>query len=175
MIVHVEQAVSPAEVATRLFAALRQRDLDLIRTLDHPDVVRDFIAIAEFRGVDACQNFFTELLGAFPDFDIEVEHLANDGDHVVAQWRAAGTFAGTPFQGVHATGRPVRLRGCDVMHFDQGRLKKTTVYYDGLGFARQIGLLPKEGSAGDKALTTAFNAGTDLRTRVRSRASSTVH
>jgi steroid delta-isomerase-like uncharacterized protein len=169
----MQAALSPPEVATRLFAALRERDLGLIRTLDHPDVVRDFVAIAEFRGVDACQEFYREMLGAFPDFDIEVGRIISDGDDVVAQWLATGTFSGTPFQGVHATGRRVELRGCEVMHFDQGRLAKSTVYYDGLGFARQIGLLPAEGSAGDKALTATFNAGTDLRARLRTRARST--
>lgn len=171
----MEPSASSVEVATRLFAALRDRNLDLIRSLDHPDVVRDFVAVAEFRGVDACQEFFTELLAAFPDFDIQVANMIADGDHVVSEWRATGTFTGTPFRGVHATGRPVELRGCDVMHFDQGKLKRNTVYYDGLGFARQIGLLPKEGSAGDKGLTAAFNVSIDLRTRIRSRATSSAH
>lgn len=163
---------SPVDVATRLFAALRQQDLDLIRTLDHPDVVRDFVAIGEFRGVDASQAFFTELFAAFPDFDIEVVHITGDADHAVVQWQATGTFTGSPFQAVHATGRPIQLRGCDVMRFDEGKLKHNTVYYDGLGFARQIGLLPREGSAADKAMTVAFNSSTDLRRRIRSRAKS---
>ena len=92
----MEAELSPHEVASRLFAALRERDLGLIRTLDHPDVVRDFVAIAEFRGVDACQEFYTEMLAAFPDFDIEVERIVRDGDDVVAQWLATGTFSGRP-------------------------------------------------------------------------------
>lgn len=168
----MEPTASPTQVATRIAAALRERNLDLIRDLDHPDVVRDFVAIRVFRGVDACQDFFAELLAAFPDFDIAIMHLIADGDQVVMQWLATGTFAGSPFQGIHATGRHVELRGCDVMRFDQGRLRHNTVYYDGLDFARQIGLLPREGSAQDKALTAAFNASTDVRTRIRSRAKS---
>jgi steroid delta-isomerase-like uncharacterized protein len=171
----MEPTASPAEVAPKLIAALRERNLDLIRTLDHPDVVRDFVAIKEFRGADACQAFFQELLAAFPDFDIQITHLFGDDDRAVAQWLATGTFMGGPFRGVHATGRYVELRGCDVMHFEQGKLRHNTVYYDGLDFARQIGLLPKEGSTQDKALTAAFNASTDLRTRIRSRAKSSAH
>lgn len=162
-----EPASSPVEVATRIFAALRERDLDLIQTLDHADVVDDFVAIGEFRGIDAVRGFFTDLFAAFPDFDIEPVHMVGDAEHAVVQWHATGTFTGAPFQGVHATGRRVELRGCDVMRFEEGKLKHNTIYYDGLGFARQIGLLPREGSAADKAMTAAFNAGTEVWSRIR--------
>ena len=96
--------------------------------------------------------------------------MVGDDTRAVVQWRAHGTFTGAAFQGIHATGRSVELRGCDVMTFDEGRLRRNTIYYDGLTFARQIGMLPREGSPGDKAITAAFNAGTDVRARLRQRA-----
>ena len=165
----MEPTPSPLEAATRIFAALRERDLTIIETAEHPDVVDDFVAIGEFRGADAVRGFFAELLTAFPDFDLEVVHMVGDAEHAVVEWHATGTFTGSPFQGVHATGRRVGLRGCDVMRFEEGRLKHNTIYYDGLGFARQIGLLPKAGSGADKAMTAAFNAGTDVRAQIRQR------
>jgi hypothetical protein len=55
------------------------------------------------------------------------------------------------------------------MRIEDGRLRSNTIYYDGLGFARQIGMLPREGSPGDKAMTVAFNAGTDVRARLHRR------
>jgi ketosteroid isomerase-like protein len=171
----MEPSTSPVETATRAMAALSEGNLELLRTLDHPEVVRDFVAIGEFRGVDACQAFFAELLAAFPDLDITVLHTVGDIDQAVVQWRVTGTFTGRPFQGVRATGSPVELRGCDVIRTEAGRLRHVTVYYDGLAFARQIGLLPKEGSAADKAMTAAFNARTDVRDRIRSRARSRAH
>ena len=54
-----------------------------------------------------------------------------------------------------------------MLKFEDGLLKENTIYYDGLGFARQIGMLPREGSSADKAMTAAFNAGTDVRARLR--------
>lgn len=166
----MEPSPSPVETATRLYAALSAGNLELIRTLDHPDVVRDFVPIGEFRGVDASQDFYAELLAAFPDFDITVLHTIGAVDQAVVEWKATGTFSGRPFQRVRATGSPVELRGCDVLRFEAGKLRHATTYYDGLAFARQIGLLPKEGSAADKAMTAAFNARTDVRDRIRSRA-----
>lgn len=160
---------SPAEVATAIFEALGRRELDAMAELDHPDVVDDFVAIGEFRGIPAVRAFFDELFAAFPDFVIEVVQLTADAERAVVQWRATGTFTGAPFQGIHATGRAVELRGCDVMRIEDGRLRSNTIYYDGLGFARQIGMLPREGSPGDKAMTVAFNAGTDVRARLHRR------
>jgi hypothetical protein len=61
------------------------------------------------------------------------------------------------------------------MRFEEGRLKHNTIYYDGLGFARQIGLLPKAGSGADKAMTAAFNAGTEVRAQIRQRVKPAAH
>lgn len=165
----MEQAASlPARVAAEMLEALKRHDLEAMRALQHPDIVDDFVAVGQFRGRDMVRGFFTELLGAFPDFDVDVLDIVADDRRAVVQWHASGTFTGSPFQGVHATGRPVDLRGCDVMlKFEDGLLKENTIYYDGLGFARQIGMLPREGSSADKAMTAAFNAGTDVRARLR--------
>lgn len=55
------------------------------------------------------------------------------------------------------------------MTIEAGRLRRNTIYYDGLTFARQIGMLPREGSSADKAITAAFNAATDVRSRLLQR------
>ena len=172
----VEQAaLAPSGVATRIFQALNGHDLDAAMHHVHSDAVDDFVVLRRFEGREAVRGFFSELFGAFPDFQIEALNVVGDDLHAVVQWHAHGTFTGTPFQGVHATGRSVDLRGCDVMKFDDGKLTSNTIYYDGLTFARQIGMLPREGSSADKAITAAFNAGTDVKARLleRRRASHT--
>lgn len=159
----------PSSVATRIFEALNNHDLDAAMALEHPDVVDDFVVLGRFEGREAVRDFFSELFGAFPDFQIEVLNVVGDDTHAVVQWRAHGTFEGTPFQGIHATGRSVDVRGCDVMKFEDDTMKINTIYYDGLTFARQIGMLPREGSSPDKAITAAFNAGTDVKARLSRR------
>jgi steroid delta-isomerase-like uncharacterized protein len=166
----IEQVPSaPSIVATQIFDALKGHDLDAVMALEHPDVVDDFVVLGRFEGRQAVRDFFSELFGAFPDFQIEMLNVVGDDTHAVVQWHAHGTFTGAPFQGIHATGRSVELRGCDVMKFDDGKLRSNTIYYDGLTFARQIGMLPREGSAADKAITAAFNAGTDVKARLSQR------
>ena len=158
---------TPREVAIAIFDALNRHDLDTVMALDHTDVVDDFVAVGVFDGALAVRAFFTEIFAAMPDFALEVLGLVCDDEHAVVQWRATGTFTGTPFRGIHATGRNIELRGVDVMRFEQGKLKHNTIYYDGLAFARHIGMLPREGSLPDKAMTAAFNARTDVIGKLR--------
>ena len=47
-----------------------------------------------------------------------------------------------------------------------GRVVHDTMYYDGVSLARQIGMLPGNGSGADKAMLALFNAATRLRQRV---------
>jgi len=158
---------TPREVATTLFESVNRHDLDSLTALNHADVVADFVAVGVFEGVTAVRGFFTELFAAIPDFALEVLGLVCDDEHAVVQWQATGRFTGSPFQGVHATGRNIELRGVDIMSSEQGKLKHNTIYYDGLAFARQIGMLPREGSRSDKAMTATFNARTDLMGKLR--------
>jgi steroid delta-isomerase-like uncharacterized protein len=164
-----DAAVTPRDVATEIFDALGRHDVDAMLSRVHPDLVDDFVAVGVFRGVAQVRGFFDELLAAVPDFAIEVIGTVSDDERAVVQWRASGTFTGSAFQGIHATGRRVELRGCDIMQFTQGRVKHNTIYYDGLGFARQIGMLPREGSRADKAMAAAFNTRTDVVARLRRR------
>jgi hypothetical protein len=78
-----------------------------------------------------------------------------------------GTFDGGPFQGIEPTGRVIEIRGIDVMEFEDSLLRYNTVYYDGLSFARQVGLLPAAGSRADRGMLAAFNATTKTKARLR--------
>jgi hypothetical protein len=88
---------------------------------------------------------------------------------VTVRWHVTGTFSGKPYIGIQPTGRPVDLRGMDLIQIEDGRVAGNNVYYDQLAFARQIGVLPAEGSVGDRLMTGAFNLVTRGRAKVRAR------
>jgi steroid delta-isomerase-like uncharacterized protein len=154
---------SPAEAARSLFECLARRDLDGVGELQHDDVVDDFVAVGILRGKADVRRFFEELFAAFPDLRLETRRITAAGDVAVVEWETHGTFTGTPFQGVEATGKPVQLRGVDCMRFEDGKLRENVIYYDGAGFARDIGLLPAMGTIAEKGVTAAFNAFTRAR------------
>jgi steroid delta-isomerase-like uncharacterized protein len=155
----------PVDVARAAFEAVSSRDPDGIVEFGAEDYVDDFVAVGQFRGREAIRDFFREVFAAFPDFQMTVDRIVTDDSAAVVQWHLSGTFSGTPFQGVHPTGRRVELRGVDVMEIAGGLIRRNTIYYDGASFARQIGLLPAQGSRADRSLVAAFNAATKLRRR----------
>jgi steroid delta-isomerase-like uncharacterized protein len=157
---------TPAGVARDIFDALGKRNLDAALAHVADDSVDDFVAIGEVRGKAAIRRFFEELLAAFPDFEITVGRIVADHEAAVVQWRARGRFSGGPFQDIQPTGRPVEIRGVDVMEIAGGLVRHNTIYYDGASFARQIGMLPRAHSAADRAMIATFNAVTRVRHRL---------
>jgi steroid delta-isomerase-like uncharacterized protein len=155
---------SAREAALASFEGARNRDLDAIVAPAHPDgYVDDFVAIGEFEGVDAVREFFAELFAAMPDFDLTIERVVADERTAVVKWNARATFTSAPFQGIQPTGRPVELRGVDFFEVEDGMIRRNTVFYDGASFARQIGMLPPQGSLAEQVMRGLFN----LKTRVR--------
>lgn len=148
------------------FADLARRDLSRAAEIWGPDSVDDFVAVGVYRGTEQIKGLFAEIFSAVPDFSIEVDRILVDGDVATVQWNARGTFTGTPFLDVEATGKPIAFRGVDVMEWRDGVIATNTIYYDGAEFARQIGLLPPRDSAADKGMVKAFNGFTRLRAKI---------
>ena len=155
------------EAASTYMAAVTARDPAGMAACWHPDGVEDIIPLGVFRGPEAVRALFTELFGAFPDFEFSVTRITADHECAAVQWRATGTFTGRPFQGIEPTGKRIELRGVDCLEIDEeGKLTRNTAAYDGAAMARGIGLLPAQNSGGEKAMVGAFNAVTKLRKAV---------
>jgi steroid delta-isomerase-like uncharacterized protein len=158
-------------VAREVFHAIfSERDLSDPSRYWTDESVDHFLALGKsVRGKDALAEFFRGLFAAFPDWTLDIEQTVDDGDsRVVVQWTAHGTFNGARWQGIEATGSKVTVRGVDVISIDRdGKVDQNTVYYDGAAFARQIGMLPLEGSTADRAVLAAFNLATKAKERLR--------
>jgi len=151
------------DLARTVIDRVDAHDLEGMETLSHPDLFEDVIAVGPLDGREAVQRFFGETFSAFPDFHIEIDRVIAADATACVQWRLSGTFTGTPFQGIRANGARVELRGVDVMEFEDGLLRRNTVYYDGATFARAVGMLPAQGSLGERAMLGGFNVFTSAR------------
>lgn len=156
-----------AEVARTAFDAVNKHDLDAIIELDSPDVVEDVIAGETLYGKEGVRQYFEELFASLPDVSMTVERVVTDDTTAVVTWRLQGHFTGAAFQGVEATGRTMDVRGVDVMEIKNGHIERNTIYYDGLGVARQMGLLPRKDSSADRTMVSVFNFVTKVRDRLR--------
>lgn len=160
---------TPEQVATSYFDAIAERDAAKMASHWHPEGIEDLITFGVFRGPDEIRGFFDELFAAIPDFELIVDRVVSDDRHAVVQWRGRGNFSGGRFQGLDAPGKHVEMRGCDVLEVEDGRITRNTAYSDGMDFARQIGMLPAQGSGVEKALFGAFNGANKLRKTIEER------
>ena len=147
-------AADARQVVTAYFDALARHDLDAAGDCWAPEGVDELVGQATVQGPEGVREFFGGLFAAMPDFTMAVEDLIAEGDRVAALWRASGTFAGeADYQGIAPTGGRVELRGLDLFTVRDGLIRANVAFPDGLGFARQIGMLPRarDQRGGDRA------------------------
>ena len=154
-------AADARSVATAYFDALARRDVDAAVACWAPDGVDNLVGQTTAEGPDEVRAFFAELFAAIPDFAFAVESMTIEDDRAAVRWHATGTFSGeTPFLGIAPTGQRVTLTGLDLVRVRDGRIVHNDAFSDGLGLARQLGMLPPAGSRGDQGMLRAFNAKT---------------
>ena len=148
------------EVARRYFDALDRRDLDAMAACWAPDGREHIRGQVDTTGPDGVRAYFASLFGAVPDARTEVVAVTAAGERAVVRWRLRGTFGGTPHLGIAATGAPLELEGIDELTVRDGAIAANEAFTDNMDFARQIGMLPREGTPADRAVTRAFNVRT---------------
>jgi hypothetical protein len=74
-----------------------------------------------------------------------------DGTYACAPCRLLGTHEGQLGR-ISATGRKVEVHAVVYAEIDEGRFKNLRVFFDAYGAAMDLGVLPKPGTAGERAL-----------------------
>ena len=167
-------AVSPPTGVTNgalirwAFELLNSRDVEPLRQLWTEATVERFPSVT-VHGADGMAEYFQALVTALPDFHMQVLKIAESGEDVFVHWHLTGTHTGGPLEGIDPTGRAVAVDGMDHFVVRDGTVATNFVVFDQMQFARQIGMLPADGSAADRAMKAAFNARTRLRARLRGR------
>ena len=159
---------SNAEIVRWAFEMINAHDVQALGQLWTEATVERFPSSTQ-HGADAMVRYFEVLFAAVPDAHMDVIAVAENGDDVFIHWRLTGTHSGAPFEGIDATGRAVAIDGMDHFVIRDGIVATNFVVYAQMQFARQIGMLPPDGSAADRATKAAFKAKTRLLSRLRSR------
>jgi steroid delta-isomerase-like uncharacterized protein len=151
------------------YEAMDNRDVDGMVGHWREDGVEDIVPIGVLRGPAELRTFLTELFAAMPDASTTITRLIAGEQSCAVEWRLEGTFDGAPFMGIEPTGTRVELREVSVVEVQDGEIVSITAYFDGASFARQIRMLPPDGSGVDRAMKGAFNAVTKMRRAVAER------
>ena len=99
----------------------------------------------ELTGRDAIVAYLRDLADPFPDVRLEYEARHESGDVAIDEWYTTGTHsAPLPMptgETIPATGKQIRVRGCDVATVEGGRIISHRIYFDQMEFLGQLGLL----------------------------------
>lgn len=158
---------SNADLARAVFDAFNAHDLAAFRELWADDVTERF-PDETVNGIPALEASMREIFTALPDARMEVQALAEDGDTVFVRWVLRGTHQGV-FKGIRPTGKAITLDGVDHLVFRDGKQVSNFVLFDRQQFGQQLGLMPPDGSAAERGMKAAYNAGTALKARLAKR------
>lgn len=160
------RATDSESVARAYFDAVARRDVEAMAACWEPGT-RDVIhGVADMRVPEDLRSWFGELFASFPDFSFEVLDVIAAGEKAAVHWHATGTFDGSArFEGLIPNGERVDVTGCDVLTVRGGKVVHNDAYMNGAEMARQLGALPPQGSAPEKAMTGLLN----LKTRIAQR------
>jgi glyoxylase-like metal-dependent hydrolase (beta-lactamase superfamily II)/predicted ester cyclase len=159
--------MSTRSVAKTYFEAVARRDVDAMVACWKPGG-REFIrGQIDTTAPDGVRAFFTELFGAVPDFELKVQDMVVEKDRASVRWRATGTFCGeTPFNGIEPNGSRLELEGCDVLRIEDDLIVANDAFSDSMAFARQVGMMPAEGSPAEARAFSLFNRASRIGTRI---------
>jgi steroid delta-isomerase-like uncharacterized protein len=155
------------EIVKAAVAALNDHDLATLTTYWSPDGQERF-PDAVCHGPEEIARYFQQTFDAVPDLRIEPLAFAAEGDVVFMRHVISGTHTGGPFNGIATTGKRIEVPGIDMFTVRDGKIVSNFVVFDQMEIGRQLGLLPPDASAPDKALKLAFNGVTGVRRRLAS-------
>ena len=151
------------------YEAMANRDVGAMLAHWSDEGVEDVVPIGVIRGREELRGFLSELFAAMPDASTTITRLIAGEQDCAVEWRLEGTFDGAGFMGIEPTGSRVELREVSVVELKDDQIVGITAYFDGASFARQIRMLPPDGSGVDRAMKGAFNTVTKLRRAVAGR------
>jgi len=125
----------------RWIEAFNERDWDTERAVRAANF-RAYLAGAKDPLDNAAwSGFMAAFTAGFPDSRISIEACISEGDIVVSHWTLTGTHRGE-FQGMPATGLPVKFTGIEFNRVAGGKIVEHRSMFDNLALLRQIGAIP---------------------------------
>lgn len=124
-------------------SAWNTHDVDKIATFYTDDCVKEDMAIGKTtRGKKEMKGLISGAFTAMPDLKIELVTLFNCGDLAATEWIMSGSYS-NDFPGIApATGKRFSVRGSTIMELRNGKISRTSDYWNFASFLQQVGLMP---------------------------------
>ena len=158
---------SPEVVVGHFFEAFARHDLDAICNLFTDDIIEDPGFGDPIEGIDNERAYLRDLWAALPDASIEVKNVMSVGRMVAVQYTRRGSFTGKEWQGLLPSGRSVVSDAGSFFEVEADRISRITVYTDSGRILRGLGVLPEEGSTGERLAIAMYRARMRIRRGAR--------
>lgn len=137
----------------QLVAALAGRRRTLVHELADPDLHwEDPLTDEPVTGAEGLADHFARLWAGFPDLEAVLAAPAlHEDDRVAVAIRLTGTHKGETGE-IPPTGRRLAVEAVVWCQLHDGRLWRARAFLDALEAARQLGVMPARGGAGERAL-----------------------
>ncbi|MFL9987417.1 ester cyclase [Paraburkholderia sediminicola] len=135
-------ASEPKQVASQWYEAFARHDAVLLEKILAPSWVDIPSPPTVPRGPEAAKAAMTMLTRAFPDFDIKIEDIIEEGNKVVVRSTITGTQR-EAFAGLPATGRSMKIQAVDIHEIENGKIIRTWHTEDWMTGLRELGHLSR--------------------------------
>ncbi|MEZ4768952.1 MAG: ester cyclase [Caldilineales bacterium] len=116
-------------------------DLETYLTLYDDNAVLHFLPPGMPQGIAGARQFYGAFFAGFPDATILIDTLVEEGDRVACLYTMEATHRGE-FNGIPATGKPVRVSGISILRFAGGKCVERWSEMNLMSLLQQIGVIP---------------------------------
>ncbi len=127
-----EQNIATQE---NLGASVSSGNLDNFEEIFAPNVIDHDPASDQGPGPQGFRDM--SMRTAFPDLNVEVEHMVTDDENVAIAYVINGTHQGD-FEGIAPTGKAIQIRGMQIARFENGLIFERWGSSDELGILKTI-------------------------------------
>jgi limonene-1,2-epoxide hydrolase len=139
-IIAAPQQILPQQILQSALAALNQgRFSEVVKHFDLDGCFRfsDQALALEFTDKARLTEFFEKSRELFPDTNLEIISLFEDGEHAIAEWKLTATQT-LPYGSISYR-FPISLLGTTIVHVEKGKIVRWSDYYDQAA-ARRVNL-----------------------------------
>ena len=136
----MEHIETSKDLVRRFNTAINEGNAETMReVLDKDFVHYDFQTTTN--GPDEFIDQLMDFRRSFPDLNVEIVEIIGEGEKVVNRVRFTGTQEGE-FNKYPASGKKIDITGLAMFHIREGRIYEHWTEMNGMGLARQIGMIP---------------------------------
>jgi steroid delta-isomerase-like uncharacterized protein len=120
--------------------AWNAHDIPALTSLYRPDGIYEDAAFgSQAHGAAEIKNFAAATLTGIPDFKLTVTNRSLRATSGHIEWVMSGTQVGA-FPGLPATGKMFHVRGATILVIKNGKIARSTDYWDAVTLMREVGL-----------------------------------